>query len=756
MPPKQQTAKRSLSTPAGNLRPRKQARAIETDSEGTSSVEAQKRGPGRPRRTRSTSRASDEYENEDETSQVGSGGEESPVRESMTPMPRRPRGRPRRSSKGQRAQVEEAERVSGDDSEGPPRPANIPEKRRPGRPRGSVDKPKDSAPEWAKKMTDAFRAKHYLENTRQRMQRQLKQGAKKPASRSELDYILGATEVQFDSFWTPELDEELLQEWDQSAEKAAFEDLKDLNLHGEVRILWKISIRIFRASPFRILSPFHRLLHQPNPTSSTSTDPLPIIWQQGFCKHFSRLLTHPLFRGEVEILAVFLQYAVICRTGDVRRWVMPKMKLCVALDRLRKKLGGSKAPYESSIHAMHVEVRKDVKRQGFLPSLVSDVLRYLGDVVKPGGLAPAQTTVRGHMVYCVTELDLDNVRRAIDNYSDSGLFNTLSSTEVAYQAHLTARGTPGVPANAELHEYHERAWLYDQRCFRHAILVEEAKQVQAAGVSKAAEPADAAQVAETTDAAQPADSSNGQPIRAWMFEDWDDGIIEVIDGSSDEELLSGDVSGADMPKTEDMNEDTFGPDDSGLTSLPMGHSLGPVWDRDDHLLGDEEPGGNELGVRGTEDSQECQPGLPQVSSVKEGARGIQSSPYMSLEQEIENVLCEAQKRLERGRASHVVDEQDIIDDLSSKPAWSPTLEAERQEPSQVGTLATQGETGHEKSAISSTGRAKSPASSSACPQSPTGTGSRGRSPESFDGSQALSQLRRLENRRLRRSNRQSR
>ncbi|KAJ4262941.1 hypothetical protein NW762_006554 [Fusarium torreyae] len=224
--------------------------------------------------------------------------------------------------------------------------------------------------------------------------------------------------------------------------------------YSRLTTLWKVCLRVFRCSPFELLSPRHNLDFLP--VTGPKNDS-PAVWNQTFCDELSHIITHNVWDGEVASLRAALQYAVICRTDDRRRWIMPPLELesgplilyhrryirCTAM-RVREDLPGFVARYRTSSCRLARQLRKKSKRASRWSK-------------------PPKLSANGFSVYGVSIVDLRTVRRAIDSLQRVGN-RVHPSTELCYEEFLKARKTHDDPPEFNgLADFNKRAWLHEQR-----------------------------------------------------------------------------------------------------------------------------------------------------------------------------------------------------------------------------------------------------------------------------------------------------
>ncbi|KAF5005955.1 hypothetical protein FDECE_7623 [Fusarium decemcellulare] len=268
--------------------------------------------------------------------------------------------------------------------------------------------------------------------------------------------VVGPDKPSFDDEWTEEDESWLLR--NDSQKILAFANITKHDTH--LLEAWRVCTQRFRCSPFALLSPLRGLIYKPA-ARPESGDPEPVLWDQEFCRQFSQVLAHPIWRRDVDVLTMVLQYAVICRTDDRRLWSMPPTDPFGPLDQLKTALESSKEPLARSIHEMHEAARTAAPPKTF--SALSDLMLALGK----GGTAslPVEhdTTHQGLRVYAVTTQDLMAIRSAVHGLGDEGV-PIFPTTEESLKHFHPDRKAAGIPHDyLQLRSFHQRAWLHEQR-----------------------------------------------------------------------------------------------------------------------------------------------------------------------------------------------------------------------------------------------------------------------------------------------------
>ncbi|AEO67381.1 uncharacterized protein THITE_109854 [Thermothielavioides terrestris NRRL 8126] len=102
--------------------------------------------------------------------------------------------------------------------------------------------------------------------------------------------------------------------WDEDPMR---ERLLDLDRNKDILTLYKACLRLLRCLPEDIISCQFDLEYDTDQNRTSKTNGRPgLVWSATFCDALTALIVHPLFEGEVAVLAAAIQYAVIVDTGD--------------------------------------------------------------------------------------------------------------------------------------------------------------------------------------------------------------------------------------------------------------------------------------------------------------------------------------------------------------------------------------------------------------------------------------------------------
>lgn len=259
-----------------------------------------------------------------------------------------------------------------------------------------------------------------------------------PVKDVDLDDILGPLEPNLDDeWWTSDDERAMRKDWKRSKEKKEFAKLSppitsaDGAVFAAIQGMWKICLRVLRCSPFAVLSVRNQLAYHPGRDEPNSSSAL---WSREFCDEFRKIITHPVFEADVRIVALVLQYTVICRTDDRGLWDMTQATSCQVLADFKRNLDKATGSLAKSVHRMHDRVRRRSLDANIKPSQLSNLLHHIGESVQVCSKKRKTFTDARQDVYHVTLCDVTTVLKAIDTMSPTG-WPLYIPTTAALQGH---------------------------------------------------------------------------------------------------------------------------------------------------------------------------------------------------------------------------------------------------------------------------------------------------------------------------------
>ncbi|CAJ0541183.1 Ff.00g079230.m01.CDS01 [Fusarium sp. VM40] len=235
---------------------------------------------------------------------------------------------------------------------------------------------------------------------------------------SDLAAALGIIPDTITDTWSQE-DEDFIQAvWDESPEKQEVSRINN-SKNAALLKLWKCHLRVLRTSPHRVISPLFNLRYQ---TQGNNNATVRGTFSLAFCNSFTALLLHPCWKAKVDRIVWALQYAVICRLDDRRNWPAASLGVkdsCPALKSLYEELSAM-GNLPRTLHSMHVSARGRILRDGETPSVYSNLLHRIGEMVlaketRRPRVSPDNLTYMGVEVLPLTGWDLEIIREAVDS-----------------------------------------------------------------------------------------------------------------------------------------------------------------------------------------------------------------------------------------------------------------------------------------------------------------------------------------------------
>lgn len=286
----------------------------------------------------------------------------------------------------------------------------------------------------------------------------------------DLDDILGPVEPVYDELWTREDEKNLGNTLTRIVPPLSngANSTKYATLQG----MWKICLQLFRCAPLAIISTRRGLAYDATMRSGVVATPTSIIWHGEFAEYFAKTLTHPIWQGDADILALFLQYCIICRTDNRRPWdfarhdhVLGQLGLKGFFEQLGR-FHNRRLP--TSLHDMHARFRRAETEQGNYLSIYSNLLDQIGNTVQINERLWLDVVPMVDMIYPVSLQDLMSLHAAIDAMNLAGVPMTIS-VEAAFERFMSIRQPCGLPKGsdyAQLSAFHVRAWLHERRMVR--------------------------------------------------------------------------------------------------------------------------------------------------------------------------------------------------------------------------------------------------------------------------------------------------
>ncbi|EWY87427.1 hypothetical protein FOYG_11627 [Fusarium oxysporum NRRL 32931] len=269
--------------------------------------------------------------------------------------------------------------------------------------------------------------------------------------------------------WDDEDEKPVVAEWDRSDAKSS---CRDFTQRSALLNTWRISLRLYQLAPVTILSYFFRLRYQPVSTNGMANE---VLYSVLFSNELSKIMVHPCWEQDPDLLALGLRWTAICRLDDRRCWEIEKTNECPALGALKKAIEErGDTPLALPYHEMHQVFRQDAFEQDRVPSALSDLLCEIGRAVSdeestppPPAVDPEYEMYQGFPVVPVTLWDLQVLSKAISSTSFKPEWDY--STDEALKAWTAENTDKDVPTKDKLPILYELAY---KDMFRHRISYE--------------------------------------------------------------------------------------------------------------------------------------------------------------------------------------------------------------------------------------------------------------------------------------------
>ncbi|KAM0218058.1 hypothetical protein ACHAQD_006994 [Fusarium lateritium] len=257
--------------------------------------------------------------------------------------------------------------------------------------------------------------------------------------------------------WTQEDEDAILEIWNECPAKG-----RNMNTSqfASMLTLHKYSVRVLKASPNWVISPFFGLRYQPvgNNSGAGNGD----ILSKRICEDLASLIVHPCFEAECTRLAWALQYAITCRLDD-RQCRSPTSKglknSCPALKYLYGEMRAGVDILPEPLHSMHTSARTHALENGNTPSHWSDLLHHIGEKVLTSRRSNPSVTSElmthlGFQVLPLTLWDVIIITEAVDTmeFSKPLLRYSVAEARKSFKAELKGNECPSRHQLSELFE----------------------------------------------------------------------------------------------------------------------------------------------------------------------------------------------------------------------------------------------------------------------------------------------------------------
>lgn len=213
--------------------------------------------------------------------------------------------------------------------------------------------------------------------------------------------------------WSDEDRAAVAEQWEQSDIKKASSNLNTAQ-YLSLFSLFKISLRLYGTTPLVLLSPHMTMRYQQVYFGSNEW-----IMSKKFCETLSKIMVHPCWDGDINWLALALQWAVICRLDSRRKWFVDLDYTCPVIQQTLENIQGFQGRFlDTSYHEIHEDERERASERGESLSIYSDILYEIGEAVPKEPARPEAdpeyNTMFGRRVLPVTQWDLDVLVKVVN------------------------------------------------------------------------------------------------------------------------------------------------------------------------------------------------------------------------------------------------------------------------------------------------------------------------------------------------------
>lgn len=213
--------------------------------------------------------------------------------------------------------------------------------------------------------------------------------------------------------WSDEDKAAVAEKWEQSDIKEASSKL-DSTQYLSLFSLFKISLRVYGTTPLVLLSPYMAMRYQQVYFGSHKW-----IMSRKFCETLSKIMVHPCWGGDINWIALALQWAVICRLDSRRKWYEGLEYSCPVIQQTLDKVQGFEGKFlDTSYHEIHADEMERASERGESLSIYSHILYKIGEAVPKEPARPETdpeyNTLFGRRVLPVTQWDLDVLVKVVN------------------------------------------------------------------------------------------------------------------------------------------------------------------------------------------------------------------------------------------------------------------------------------------------------------------------------------------------------
>ncbi|KAI1084499.1 hypothetical protein F5B20DRAFT_591447 [Whalleya microplaca] len=241
---------------------------------------------------------------------------------------------------------------------------------------------------------------------------------KQESHRSLQDYVRRIKHVEFDYRWSKADERDLVQRLN---DDPYYRYVKSLGLpaaaqNSQFVPMWKKICKVLQCAPTDIVGRKTCLVYGVKTVTIDGRERPNPNWHGRFCHRLLAVALGGPCGRDVDLLALFIRYAVACRLNDHGRFPFLGVRgdsNCAFLKMMAAGLE-KRADFRLSVAQVHKKVRGRMRAKGFGIPWYSDVMRNLEKLAYRDSTPPSRTRGEPLEVYPVTTEDLHNLEKAFD------------------------------------------------------------------------------------------------------------------------------------------------------------------------------------------------------------------------------------------------------------------------------------------------------------------------------------------------------
>ncbi|KAJ5011897.1 hypothetical protein K4K57_004981 [Colletotrichum sp. SAR 10_99] len=244
----------------------------------------------------------------------------------------------------------------------------------------------------------------------------------------DIDRLLPETlpDTDYDQDWSRDDEAKLVKDWEEEPLRDALLDYKD----KATDTVFRMCLRFYHMSPFELIS-----------------------------ENLKRILVHPLWNGDINLLIMGIQYTCILHTEDRRDWKFARPSSIHAFFTVFRQVLAEWKGQKKSLEDHHEKVRKRLEARSIENTVYSAFLQSLEETVPIAEKLPGKknATITDDKPYSVSIRIFNYVRYALDqiNYMGAPYFLPADVT-VRY---VLGAAPDNNPPKADLKRYMSRSLL---------------------------------------------------------------------------------------------------------------------------------------------------------------------------------------------------------------------------------------------------------------------------------------------------------